>query len=212
MWSYVQYRRIGAEVEAQINTDIEKRHTPSPPPVRPDSNGEKHVIFHVEPSGDDDPLDPKNWPLMVRCKNIAILMLLIFVQAWAGASGALSNKQASEAFGVSPTVEDLALAMYLFGVGSGSLFFGPLSETVGRNPTYLVSTFGYLFFVLGCALTPTFGGLLVCRYFVGLFCSATLSINGASVRDQFRPVKLAFFFPLIAWANLAGKAPIIPSI
>jgi hypothetical protein len=64
-----------------------------------------------------------------------------------------------------------------------------------------------MFFVLGSALTSTFGGQLVCRYFVGLFASATLAINGASVGDQFRPVKRAFVFPVIAWANIAGTKP-----
>jgi len=59
-------------------------------------------------------------------------------------------------------------------------------------------------FVLGSAMTSTFGGQLVCRYLVGLFASATLAINGASVGDQFRPVKRAFVFPIIAWANIAG--------
>ncbi|OTB16239.1 hypothetical protein K445DRAFT_317220 [Daldinia sp. EC12] len=122
----------------------------------------------------------------------------------------MANKNASKEFGVSQVAENLSTSMYLFGIGSGAFFAGPLSETVGRNPTYLVSTFCYLFFVLGSALTPTFGGQVVCRFFVGLFSSATLSINGSSVRDQFRPVKRAFAFPIIAWANVA--APMIAPI
>ncbi|KAB5542738.1 hypothetical protein GE09DRAFT_1245211 [Coniochaeta sp. 2T2.1] len=82
---------------------------------------------------------------------------------------------------VSKVAETLSIAMYLFGIGSGSLFAGPVSETIGRNPTYLVSTFCYLWFVLGCALTKSFGG-------------------------QVR----AFMFPVIAWANVAAPviAPI----
>jgi len=118
----------------------------------------------------------------------------------------MANSKASEEFGVSKVAQSLSTAMYLFGVGSGAIFAGPLSESVGRNPTYLVSTFCYLCFVLGTALTPTFGGQVVCRYLVGLFSSATLGINGASVRDQFHPVKRAWAFPIIAWANVACKS------
>ncbi|KFY04313.1 hypothetical protein V491_09390 [Pseudogymnoascus sp. VKM F-3775] len=164
----------------------------------------------VRISGEDDPLDPRNWSLLSRCKNIAILSLLIFVQAWAGAAGSIANTAASREFHVGKVAENLSTAIYLFGIGSGSLFVGPLAETVGRNPTYLVATFVYLLFVLGSALTPTFGGQVFCRYFVGLFSSATLAINGSSVRDQFRPVKRAFVFPVIAWANVA--APVISPI
>lgn len=96
--------------------------------------------------------------------------------------------------------------MYLLGIGVGCLVAGPLSETKGRNPVYLVATFCYLFFVLGCALTKTFGGQIACRFFTGFYASGTLGINGASVRDQFRPVKRSFVFPVIAWANVACKA------
>jgi MFS family permease len=161
-------------------------------------------------SGDDGPLDPKNWSLLSRSKNIFILSLLIFTQAWAGAAESQANSAISKEFHVSPVAESLSTAMFLFGVGSECLFVGPLSETFGRNPVYLLSTFVYLLFVLGSALTPTFGGQVMCRLFVGLFSSATLGINGSSVRDQFRPVKRAFAFPIIAWANVAGMSPPSP--
>jgi hypothetical protein len=247
MWSWIQYRRIGRDVEEEIRrkswkakqkqpsddaekerADLESGNPPSPldaaaaarlasalsssrkepqeekdkreDPNRDHAADDRIVVCT---SGDDDPLDPRNWPLTSRCKNIAILSMLIFVQAWAGASESMANTQASQAFHVGKTTESLSTAMYLFGVASGSLFVGPLSETVGKNPTYLVSTFCFLFFVAGSALTPTFGGQVVCRYFVGLFSSATLAINGSSVGDQFRPVKRSFVFPVIAWANVA---------
>jgi hypothetical protein len=42
----------------------------------------------------------------------------------------------------------------------------------------------------------------VCRFLVGLFASGPIEINGASVKDQFRPVKRAFVFPVVAWVNV----------
>ena len=241
MWSYIQYRKIGKQVEEEIKANSqrlrnEKNHAENghsdvkhkPGPLRGTlsdsrlesgrhSNGQEKLEpskesntsserIEVVTSGDEDHFDPLNWSLPSRCKNIAILSLLIFVQAWSGAAGSMANTAARKEFHVGKVAENLSTAMYLFGIGSGALFVGPLSETVGRNPTYLVSTAFYLMFVLGCAKTPTFGGQVVCRFFVGLFASATLAINGSSVRDQFRPVKRAFVFPIIAWANVAGKA------
>ena len=186
-----------------------ERCSPSADPEKPEKEKESTNTpqdrITVRTSGEHDPLDPRNWSLPSRCKNIAILSFLIFAQAWAGAAGSMANSAASKEFHVSKVAENLSTAMYLFGIGSGALSVGPLSETVGRNPTYLVATAFYLLFVLGSALTPSFGGQVVCRYFVGLFASATLAINGSSVRDQFRPVKRAFVFPIIAWANVAGK-------
>lgn len=159
----------------------------------------------VECTSDDDPLDPRNWPLLSRAKNIAILCLLVFVQGWAGASDSLTNSKASRDLHVSQVAENLSTAMYLFGIGSGCLFVGPLSETLGRNLVYLVFSFVYLFFILGTALSRSFASQIVCRFFVGLASSATLGINGASVRDMFRPVKRALWFPVIAWVNVVRE-------
>jgi DHA1 family multidrug resistance protein-like MFS transporter len=221
MWSFVQRRDISRRIQQAGNPKpnvLEKGNLPS------QQNREESVPNHgikadneiyaatrrkeafiIRSSGEDDPLDPLNWPLLFRAKNVAILCLLVFVQGWAGAAESMGNTINSQRFHVSPTAENLATAMYLFGVGSGTIFAGPISESVGRNPTYLASTFCYLWFVLGSALTDSFGGHIVCRFFVGLWSSATLSINGASVSDQFRPVKRAFVFPIVAWANVAGE-------
>ncbi|UKZ85569.1 uncharacterized protein TrAFT101_001424 [Trichoderma asperellum] len=168
---------------------------------QPSSSTKGHILVKSEPG---DPLNPQNWPLISRCKNIAILSFLIFVQGWAGASESMANSAASSHFHVSQVAQNLDTAMYLFGIGSGAPFAGPLSETVGRNPVYLIATFCYLFFVFGSAMATNFGGRITCRYFVGLFSSATLAINGSSVRDQFRDVKRAFVFPVIAWVNVIG--------
>ncbi|KAH6884579.1 major facilitator superfamily domain-containing protein [Thelonectria olida] len=230
MWSYVQRRQIAKEIEK--NASSRKSDEPaletgvatnrlqepsSPDPISPvqskdqkDGSEKTPYFIPVRSSGDDDPLNPLNWPLISRAKNILIVCFLVFVQGWAGAAESMSNSRASEEFHVSKVAENLSTAMYLFGVGSGSLFAGPFSETVGRNPVYLVGTFCYLCFVLGSALAPNFAAQLVCRFFVGLSASATLSINGASVNDQFRPVKRAFVFPIVAWANVA--APVIAPI
>jgi len=155
MWSYVQYRRIGKNVKEEFKRREEF-------PQRSDSsrellnfeNGELDNVIKVKPSGENDSLDPKNWSLWERTKSISILFFLVFVQTWASAAESMANSKASKEFHVSQTAENLATAMYLFGIGSGALFVGPLSDTIGRNPTYLTSTFCYFFFVLGSALTP----------------------------------------------------------
>ncbi|KAL2022166.1 hypothetical protein VTK56DRAFT_5995 [Thermocarpiscus australiensis] len=222
MWSIIQYRRLRrqAETECKKTTlDTNGRVISSPKTA---DNAEKSNLSsaphpssedgktNIKTTGEDDPIDPRNWPLLDRCKNIAILSFLIFVQGWAGAAESMANSTVSREMGVSQVAENLSTAMYLFGIGAGALVAGPISETVGRNPTYLVATFCYLFFVLGAALAPTFGGRIVCRFFIGLFASATLTINGSSVRDQFRPVKRAFVFPVIAWANVV--APVLAPV
>jgi DHA1 family multidrug resistance protein-like MFS transporter len=170
-----------------------------------DADSKSNGRILVEQTGPDDPFIPKNWPLVSRSKNIAILAFLISCQAWAGAADSIASSKSSTEFHVSKVAQSLGTAMYLFGIGSGCLFVGRLSESIGRNPTNMVFTFCYLFAVLGTALVKNYGGYIMCRYLVGLFASATLGINGASVKDQFHNVKRAFVFPIIAWANIVRK-------
>ncbi|KAF3033610.1 hypothetical protein E8E12_001161 [Didymella heteroderae] len=165
----------------------------------------------VELEDDNDPIDPHNWPLLKRARTMLILSMLVFTQAWAGACDSLGNSKASTEYHVSPVAEDLATAMYLFGIGSGCLFVGPLSQALGRNPVYLGFTLVYLCFILGTSLAKNYASQVVLRYLAGLASSAALGINGASVGDMFRPVERALWFPVIAWVNVAPPvlAPIV---
>lgn len=211
MLSVSQYRKIGKQVAERAAAgggcgNPNPRAEDGEHESKRDTDRGKFMVT----ADDGDPINPCNWPLATRCKNVAVLSLLIFVQAWAGGAESMASKPACAEFGVSKLLESLSTAMYLFGIGSGALVAGPISETVGRNPTYLVSTFVYLLFVLGSALASNFATQVVCRYFIGLFSSATLSINGGSVRDQFRPVKRSFVFPVIAWANVTREHLTLP--
>ncbi|RKK91482.1 putative efflux pump kojT [Fusarium oxysporum] len=224
MWAYVQRRQIANQVTLDHQKGIEsaehfrpsllKRSFSPPSNTRTSEEGSQQESsesrFQVQSAGEDDPLNPLNWSRSGRAKNVFIICFLVFTQCWAGSAISMGNSMASEEFHVSQVAENLSTAMFLFGVGTGALFAGPISETIGRNTTYLVATAFYLCFVLGSAMTPTFGGQVVCRFFVGLSASATLTINGASVNDQFRPVKRALVFPIVAWANVAS--PVIAPI
>ncbi|OJJ48010.1 hypothetical protein ASPZODRAFT_15457 [Penicilliopsis zonata CBS 506.65] len=200
-------RRIRRQTELESRGKIEA----GIPSRRDDISPGESIGRKVVTAKDNPSLNPRNWSLLCRSKNIAILVFLVFTQGWAGAAESLVQAQANREFGVSNVAGNLSTAMYLFGIASGSLFAGPISESVGRNPTYLCATFIYLLFVLGSGLTPTFAGQIACRYFVGLFSSTTLAINGSSVGDQFRPVKRTFVFPVLAWANVAGPV-IAPTV
>ncbi|KAF9701967.1 hypothetical protein EKO04_000943 [Ascochyta lentis] len=237
MWSIVQYKQIGRDVKRewqrpsqrqphgihlrgsrQTNTtlrdnDLEQNISTEyveKEQEELDNPSENEKII-VEFNGPNDLIHPHNWPLLKRARTMTILCMLVFTQAWAGACDSLANSKASKEYHVSPVAEDLSTAIYLFGIGSGCLFVGPFSQTLGRNPVYLGFKLVYLFFVLGTALSKNYASQIVCRYMAGLASSAALGINGASVGDMFRPVERALWFPIIAWVNVVPPvlAPIV---
>ena len=236
MWSFVQYKQIGRSVErewqrrptdlsglngghsekithrdsqhsnATLLADDSEQHDTEQPENKPGEKRTEDGKIIVELEGNNDPIDPHNWPLLKRARAMLILSMLVFTQAWTGACDSLDNGRASARYNVSPVAEDASTAMYLFGIGSGCLFVGPLSQTLGRNPVYLGGTLAYLFFILGTAVAKNYATQIVCRYLAGLASSTSLGINGASVGDMFRPVERALWFPVIAWVNVVRKS------
>ena len=67
----------------------------------------------------------------------------------------------------------------------GPLLFAPLSESHGRRPVVLGSYLIFTAFVLGCALAPTYGVLLVCRFFAGVGAATPLSVIGGVLADLY---------------------------
>ncbi|KAJ7780016.1 hypothetical protein B0H16DRAFT_1711243 [Mycena metata] len=126
MQSYLQNRRIAQ----QVRRDRDGERTPQ---------DEKQIWVVAD---DDDPFNPLNWPLLSRAKSVAVLSLLIFAQAWAGAADSVANTAASQEFGVSKVAQNLTTAMYLFGIACGSLFVGPISEPAWI--TLIISAFAFL--------------------------------------------------------------------
>lgn len=215
MWTLVQKRRIRKDVKVNWRNDAlgaqqEKVGNDVRGDQKKDDGSRKGEAIIVQCSSSTDDLHPQNWSKWRRGTTTAILSLLVFTQAWAGAAESMAHNQAKAEYVVCNVAVNLTTAVYLFGIGSGCLLVGPLSETGGRIPVYLSFSFAYLFFVLGSALSSTFVSQIVCRYFVGLASSAALGINGASIGDMFRPVERAGWFPVIAWVNVVRKYFCIP--
>nr|WP_286207230.1 MFS transporter [Thermomicrobium sp. CFH 73360] len=86
-------------------------------------------------------------------------------------------------FGISDTRTELVINMYFLGFAVGQLFFGPLSDQIGRRVPLLVSALGYGLAVLLMLFVPSFGLLLVLRFVQGAFASGLRATGTALVRD-----------------------------
>lgn len=187
--------------ETIASTTFECPHSPPPTPEQL----ERRRIIPVHSYGAADPTNPRNWPLGRRVCAFVLVALLSFTQTWAGSADASYNSAAAEVLGVSRTLASLNTAMFSLGIGVGSMFVGPLSETFGRNMLYFVAGLGYLFAVMATALSRDIVGQVVSRLFVGLFTSVTGSVSGSSVHDMFDVRERSIVFPLLALMNTLRK-------
>ncbi len=83
------------------------------------------------------------------------------------------------------------ISVFFAGMGLGQLFFGPLSDSIGRRPAILS---GLLLFLLGCLLSIVavdFSQMLLGRFLQGLGASGPRIVSIALVRDKYRGREMA---------------------
>lgn len=186
MEGYLQYRRLRRDVTEETASYTEKTIT--------DSTDFK----------DKDDHNPREWSTSYKAFCTSIIWLLVFVTGWASSADSTAHEIADKDLHVSPIAESLATSTYLFGVGACAVLTGPISETLGRLTTYLVTFFIYLIWVMASALSPNFAAQIVFRFFAGFFAAASMSIYGGSLADMFDVNDRAVVWPIFALSPLLG--------
>ncbi|KAI9825539.1 MAG: hypothetical protein M1819_000531 [Sarea resinae] len=218
-----QYRQLRDRIEDESRT-LPSPHSASPSPspspgwlesqsdahagnvVPSKGNVENDQPIPVEWDGPNDPLNPRNWTLARRSWVFIILWINVFAVDWASSADSQAGKTIAKEFHVSEEAEALSPSLYTFGIAFGALFAGPIAETVGRNPIYVLSRCLHVVWLLGAALAPNFGAQCVFRLFAGLSASILLAIHAASIADIFGPLERTVAWPLIALASFWGTA------
>lgn len=110
-------------------------------------------------------------------------------------------------FGVDAAAVQLTLSTFFIGLAIGQVFYGPVSDRIGRlRPLY----FGLGVYVLAsaaCAFSPSVEALTVARLFQSLGGCAAIVITRAIVRDRFEPQEMAQ--ALSTLVLILGVAPIL---
>lgn len=168
-------------------------------------------VFVVGYEGPNDPMNPKSWS---RTKRFAVTFSVASIGCVVGLASSIDSsaaKAAAAEFHVSEVVESMATGLFLIGFGVGALFAGPFSETLGRNPVYIVTLVLYMIFVMASALSPNIGAQLAFRFIGGCFAATPLVCAGGTISDIWSPMERVYTFPIFAVAAFAGPllGPII---
>jgi DHA1 family bicyclomycin/chloramphenicol resistance-like MFS transporter len=100
-------------------------------------------------------------------------------------------------YGTSAAAVQLTLSTFFVGMALGQLFFGPLSDRIGRKPTILIGCAVYVVASLFCALAPNIWALVAGRFFQALGCCAGMVTCRAIVRDRYDHRDSARIFSLL---------------
>ncbi|BCP54417.1 Bcr/CflA family drug resistance efflux transporter [Kaistia sp. 32K] len=118
-------------------------------------------------------------------------------------------------FGLASANEvQLILTVYMAGFAIMQLFYGPVSDIVGRKPTLMI---GLVIFTIGSLIAlfaPNFEMLLVARLVQGMGAAATRILSVAIVRDRYEGREMArvMSFTMMIFIIVPVFAPAIGSL
>ena len=154
---------------------------------------------------------------MLNIKNSNMLSMVVIV-AFVSMIGPFSidtylpSFQSIEAdFSVSRTLLSQSIAFYMMATAISSLFWGPLSDRLGRKYIILGSLFLYSVASLGCAFATDYSQFLIFRVLQGMGASGGMVAGRAMVRDVYdsNNSQRVMAYVMMLFALAPAIAPII---
>lgn len=126
---------------------------------------------------------PFRWSRKRKNTCLVLSCAATWAAAYSAGSYSIASGPLTERFGVSDEVFQTGITIWCVGFAISPMCLAPLSELCGRRPVFLFS--GFMFFVaqIGCAVTESFAGMLVARFFVGAGASTFATMVGGVVSD-----------------------------
>ncbi|KAL2312290.1 Transporter mfs1 [Schizosaccharomyces pombe] len=159
--------------------------------------------------GEDDPENPKNWPLWAKLVVTFDVCFLTFAVYMGSAIFTPGIQEIRETMHVGTVPVILGLTLFVEGYAVGPLIFSPLSEVpqIGRQKIYVLSLIVFICLQIPTALGSSLGVLLPMRFLAGVFGSPALSTGGASLADIWQPWLYPYF--MCFWSLGAVGGPVL---
>lgn len=154
--------------------------------------------YNVTWDSEDDPMNPQNWSKTKKWLVLILVSTITLVVTFSSSVFSAATEVVSETYGISEETAELGTALYLMGFGVGPLFAGPLSETFGRTPVYMITFLGFILSQLGPAVGQNPQAILICRFFSGFFGASPLSNAGGTISHMFNLLDRTLSFPFFA--------------
>ncbi|KAJ7610226.1 major facilitator superfamily domain-containing protein [Roridomyces roridus] len=146
---------------------------------------QRHGTLDLDPMPSADPADPYNWSKPKKIINLALVafhaMMATFIAA--GIAGVLLP--ISLDLNVSILRASYLLSLVIAILGGAPLLWRPLANRYGRRPIFLISLLFSIAGNIGCAKSPNYATMGLCRAIAGFFISPAAAIGSAVVSETF---------------------------
>lgn len=155
------------------------------PPLARAYLAERHGTLDLDPmpSASDD--DPYNWPGRTKACVLALVALHAFLATLGAGAVAPARADLAAALGTTPERAAHLASAQTAVLGAAPLAWRPLADAYGRRPAFLLSLLASGLGNVGCALSPTYGALVLFRVLAAFSASPASALGGAVVAEMF---------------------------
>ena len=136
-----------------------------------------------EPPHLKDYVSPFTWSSSRKTFTTWLSCAVTVVTAYTAGSYSPPSQQMSDYWGVSQLVIFLGISTFAFGFGVAPMVLAPFSEINGRKPVFVATGVLFVLCQLCCAVTRSFPGMLLARFFAGVGGSTFSTMVGGVVSD-----------------------------
>ncbi|GAA5902182.1 uncharacterized protein JCM6883_001321 [Sporobolomyces salmoneus] len=154
----------------------------------------------------DDPLNPRNWSTSKKVLVNFVLCVWVLSLTYASTAYVVSVAAIERHFYIGQEAAILGVTLTVLGFAAGPLLAGPSSELFGRRAVYCVSGVFYSAFSFGAAFANNAAALLIFRFLLGFFGSASINNVPASIGDFTIPLNRATYTSLYSIMAFGGPA------
>ncbi|EXJ93545.1 hypothetical protein A1O1_01937 [Capronia coronata CBS 617.96] len=148
--------------------------------------------------------DPFTWSL-TRKRLMTYLSCSVNITA-SYSAGSYSSPEyiLSEKWGVSRVAYNVGITIFTLGFGLAPMVLAPFSEINGRRPVFIATGFLFVICQLSCALTDSYAGMLLARFFLGVGGSTFATMVGGILADVWETAERNTAMALFTGATMLG--------
>ncbi|KAL5327690.1 hypothetical protein ACEPPN_005393 [Leptodophora sp. 'Broadleaf-Isolate-01'] len=128
---------------------------------------------------------PFEWPESRKNFMIWLSCIATAIAAYTAGSYASASSQMAAEWDVSEVAVVVGITTFCAGFAIAPMVLAPFSEINGRYPVFVGAGIVYLICQICCAVTPTYAGMVVARFWVGVGSSVFSTMVGGVVSDLY---------------------------
>ncbi|QSZ34262.1 hypothetical protein DSL72_005852 [Monilinia vaccinii-corymbosi] len=145
----------------------------------------RHGTLDLDPLPSPSDADPYNWTNTKKVINLIFVAIHAFMSTFIATAIIPAYADIAEDLGVSLQRATYLTSLQIAIAGCAPLLWKPLSNTFGRRPIFLISLIVSSVGNIGCAKSPNYTIMAVCRAIVSFFICPAAAIGSAVVTESF---------------------------